>query len=88
MFVLGLLLITRYVLRLLLKFSISSRSFLRNDIDLRFLLTNNIVVGLLLKYNILALGVLACMLFERWPVHSDVRAADSAVTAAQSYVFK
>ena len=47
MFVLGLLLIPRYVLRLLLKFNISSRSFLKKI--LRFLLTNNIVVGLLLK---------------------------------------
>ena len=72
MFVLGSVLIPRYVLRWLLKFNISSRSFLRNNIDLGFLLTNNLVVGLLLKYNILTLGMLACMLFERWPVHSDV----------------
>ena len=49
MFVFGLLLIPRYVLRLFLKFNISLCSFLRNNIDLHFLLTNNIVVGLLLK---------------------------------------
>ena len=63
MFVLGSLLIPRYVLRLLLKLNISSRSFLRNNTDLHFLLKNNIVVGLLLKHNILALGVPACMHF-------------------------
>ena len=64
MFVLGLLLlIPQYVLRLLLKFNISSRSIFRNNIDLCFLLKNNIVLGLLLKYNILALGVPACMHF-------------------------